>query len=161
MIGKTISHFHVLEKLGSGGMGVVYLARDTQLDRRVALKFLPPDVAANKERLRRFAQEAQIASAISHANVAHIYEICEVAGAYFIAMEYVEGQTLERKITGPLEISEILSIAVQIADALDVAHNKQITHRDLKPANIMVTRHGQVKVLDFGLATNAALQPTA
>jgi len=162
MIGKTLSHFHVLEKLGSGGMGEVYLARDTDLDRQVALKFLPTDVAADRERLRRFVQEARAASAINHANVAHIYEIREADGVYFIAMEYVEGQTLESKIgSSPLQTGEILNMGIQIADALDAAHTKGITHRDLKPANIMVTPRGQVKVLDFGLAMIAAPQPAA
>src|SRR5262245_45395638 len=141
-------------------MGVVYLAQDTRLDRTVALKILPVDVAADPERMRRFVQEAKAASALSHPNVAHIYEIGEANGTNFIAMEYVEGQTLDAKLKGrALETAQIVDIAAQVADALDEAHSKRITHRDIKPSNVMITARGQAKVLDFGLAKVAAHQP--
>src|SRR5207249_4117156 len=157
VIDKTLSHFHIVKKLGSGGMGEVYLATDTELDRQVALKILPANVAGDPERLRRFVQEAKAASRINHPNVATIYEIREAEGVHFIVMEYIEGDTLAARINGrPLEMSDILNIAVQIADALDAAHSQGVTHRDLKPANIMMAGRGQVKVLDFGLAKVAA-----
>jgi TolB-like protein/predicted Ser/Thr protein kinase len=153
MLGRTLSHYHIVSRLGAGGMGEVYLAQDTKLDRKVALKILPADVAADQERMRRFVREAKTASALNHPNVAHIYEIGEAEGVSFIAMEYVEGQTLAAKIGDrPMEVAEVIDIGIQAADALDEAHGKGITHRDLKPANIMVTPRGQVKVLDFGLA---------
>jgi serine/threonine protein kinase len=134
-------------------MGEVYLARDTQLDREVALKILTAEVARDPQRLHRFLQEARAAASLSHPNVAHINEIGEANGAHFIAMEYVKGEPLDRKISGrSMPVSEILDIAVQITDALDEAHAKGITHRDIKSSNIMITSRGRVKVLDFGLA---------
>lgn len=153
MIGSRLSHFHILKKLGQGGMGTVYLAKDTILDRHVAVKVYPEELASDRERLRRFVHEAKAASAISDPNVAHIYEIREAEGVHFIAMEYIEGETLAATINGhPLPVSDLLRIAIQIGDGLDAAHTRGIIHRDLKPANIMLTRRGQVKVLDFGLA---------
>lgn len=153
MIGRTLGHYQIVSLLGAGGMGEVYLAQDTRLDRRVALKSLPADVASDQERMRRFVREAKAASALNHPNVAHIYEIGEAEGVSFIAMEYVEGQTLAAKIGGrPLEIAEMIEISIQVADALDEADGKGITHRDIKPTNIMITPRGMVKVLDFGLA---------
>jgi len=153
MIGKTLSYYTILKKIGAGGMGVVYLAQDSRLDRTVALKILPPEVAADPERTARFILEAKTASSLDHANVAHIYEIAEANGIHFIAMQYVEGETLNTQIQDrPLPNSEIIDIAIQIADALDEAHAKGIIHRDIKPANIMVNSRRQVKILDFGLA---------
>ena len=153
MIGRTLAHFRILETLGSGGMGDVYLAEDTRLGRRVAVKVLPSGFESDPERIRRFVREAQAASALNHPNVATIYEICEADGIHCIAMEYVNGQTLGAKIGEvPLRVAEVLDIASQIADALDAAHTHGITHRDIKPGNIMVTPRGQIKVLDFGLA---------
>jgi serine/threonine protein kinase len=153
LLGKTIGHYQIISLLGKGGMGEVYRARDTKLDRAVALKILPEEMSADGERMRRFSREAKAASALNHPNVAHVYEIGEAEGVNFIAMEYVEGQTLAARINGhPLEVSEIVEIGSQIADALDEAHRKGITHRDLKPANVMLNERGQVKVLDFGLA---------
>ena len=163
MIGKNISHYKILSKVGEGGMGEVYLAQDEKLDRIVALKILPPDVASDPERMRRFVQEAKAASALDHPNVAHIYEIGDAESSNFIAMQYIEGQTLQNKIKeGPLESQEIIDIATQAADALDAAASKGIVHRDIKTANIMITPRGQVKVLDFGLAkieTNTQPEP--
>ena len=139
------------------GMGEVYLAKDTKLDRTVALKILPPEFAENPERLERFVREAKAASAIQHANVAHIYEIGEADGVHFIAMEHVKGETLAARLSGnPLPTKDILDIGVQVADALDEAHGKRITHRDIKPGNLMLTDRGQIKMLDFGLAKMAA-----
>lgn len=153
MIGRTLSHYRIIEKLGAGGMGEVYLARDTKLDRTVALKILPPFIASDQEGMRRFIREAKAASAVNHPNVAHIYEIGEEDSTHFISMEYVEGKTLAEKITaGALDVTEIIEIAIQVADALDVAHSKGITHRDIKTKNIMITPREQAKVLDFGLA---------
>ena len=152
-VGQQIGSYKVLSLLGVGGMGEVYLAQDQRLDRTIALKILPTELASDPGRMRRFVQEAKAASALKHSNVATIYEIGEFEGMRFIAMEYVEGQTLAARIEGrPLETAEILDIGVQVADALDEAHTKGITHRDIKPANIMLTQRGQVKVLDFGLA---------
>ncbi|HEY8205456.1 MAG TPA: protein kinase [Pyrinomonadaceae bacterium] len=151
--GTKLGRYEIRSKLGAGGMGEVYLARDTQLDRDIALKILPPAVAGDQQRLHRFVQEARAAAALSHPNIAHIYEIGESEGAQFIAMEYVEGTALDKKIgSRPLVIGELLDIAIQIADALDEAHAKGITHRDIKSSNIMITPRGRVKVLDFGLA---------
>jgi serine/threonine-protein kinase len=151
--GKAFGHYEVLSPLGTGGMGEVYLARDTLLDRQVALKFLPADIAHDQQRLRRFVQEAKAASSLTHPNIAHIYEIGEADGTRFIAMEYVEGKSLDQRINGaPLKTTEMLQIASQAADALSEAHAKGIVHRDIKSANIMLTTRGQVKVLDFGLA---------
>jgi TolB-like protein/Tfp pilus assembly protein PilF/predicted Ser/Thr protein kinase len=153
VVGRSIGHYQILSLLGVGGMGEVYLAEDTRLDRKVALKLLPVHFTQDADRMRRFVQEAKAASAFSHPNVAHIYEIGEAEGVTFIAMEYVEGQTLDAKIGGrPLETAEILDITVQVADALEEAHSKGTIHRDIKPGNVMVTARGQVKVLDFGLA---------
>ena len=153
MIGKVLGHYRVVEKLGAGGMGVVYKARDTHLDRFVALMILPPERIADAERKRRFVQEAKAASALNHPNIIHVYDIAEADGIEFIAMEYVQGKTLERFVgVKGLGINEALGYAVQIADGLAKAHAAGIVHRDLKPADIMVNEDGGVKILDFGLA---------
>jgi serine/threonine protein kinase len=153
MIGKTYSHYRIVEKLGEGGMGVVYKARDTHLDRFVALKILPAERVADSERKRRFVQEAKAASSLNHPHIVTIYDIVEADGIYFIAMECVEGKTLDQMIhRHGMRLNEALKVAVQVADALAAAHEAGIVHRDLKPGNLMVTDKGHVKVLDFGLA---------
>jgi len=153
LVGRTLGHYQVVSLLGAGGMGEVYLARDPRLDRTVALKILPSDLAADPDRMQRFEREARAASALNHPNVATIYDVGESDGIHFIAMEHVDGETIAERIGGrPLTVSNVIDIAVQVADALDVAHAKGITHRDIKPANLMLTHRGYVKVLDFGIA---------
>jgi non-specific serine/threonine protein kinase len=156
LVGRTLSHYQVETLLGAGGMGEVYLAQDPRLDRAVALKILPPDLALDADRLQRFTREARAASALNHPNVATIYDIGESECVHFIAMEYIEGQTLAARLgQGALTSAEVLAIGTQVADALDAAHARGITHRDIKPANLMLTPRGQVKVLDFGIAKTA------
>ena len=162
LLGATISHYKILSVCGAGGMGEVYLADDVRLQRPVALKILPPEVQLDEERLWRFMREARTASALNHPNVATIYDVGESDGVHFIAMEYVDGQTLAEKIKGgAIKPALLIEIGRQVADALDAAHLKGITHRDVKPANLMLTPRGQVKVLDFGLAKFTRFPGTA